>query len=113
MRVTTRLALLAAGIATPIALALPAANATTVACVIGDGGHCGGEISHQSVPLEIAVGVPVSQVQPGPRLVGMTPALALARTGMYVRPSPAAPAGCSPGRHAGCAPRYASQPPVT
>jgi hypothetical protein len=35
MRVTTRLALLAAGIATPLALALPGASATTTACVIG------------------------------------------------------------------------------
>lgn len=85
MRVTVRLALLAAGIATPVALALPAANATTVACVIGDGGHCGGEISHQPVLLEIAVGVPVSQVQPGTRLVGMTPAFS-AREDWDVRP---------------------------
>jgi hypothetical protein len=74
MRVTTRLALLAAGIATPIALALPAANATTTACVIGDGGHCGGAVSHQSAPLEISVAVPVSQVRPGTLLVGRTPA---------------------------------------
>jgi hypothetical protein len=74
MRVTTRLALLAAGIATPLALALPAANATTIACVTGDGGHCGGEISQQSVPLEIAVAVPISQVRPGTPLVGLTPA---------------------------------------
>jgi len=74
MRVTTRLALLAAGIATPVALALPAANATTTACIIGDGGHCGGAVSHQSAPLEIAVAVPVSQVRAGTLLVGMTPA---------------------------------------
>jgi hypothetical protein len=73
MRVTTRLALLAAGIATPIALALPAANATTTACIIGDGGHCGGVVSHQSAPLEITVAVPVSQVRPGTLLIGMTP----------------------------------------
>jgi hypothetical protein len=85
MRVTTRLALLAVGIATPLALALPGANATTTACVIGDGGHCGGLISHQSVPLEIAVGVPVSQVGPGTRLVGMTPAFS-AREDWDVRP---------------------------
>ena len=74
MRVTSRLALLAAGIATPIALALPAANATTTACVIGDGGHCGGAVSHQSTPLEISVAVPVAQVRPGTLLVGRTPA---------------------------------------
>ena len=85
MRVTTRLALLVAGIATPIALALPAANATTTACVIGDGGHCGGVISHQSVPLEIAVGVPISQVRAGTRLVGMKPAFS-ARQDWDVRP---------------------------
>ncbi len=74
MRVTTRLALLAAGIATPLALALPAANATTTACVTGDGGHCGAVISGQPVPLEIAVGVPILQVRPGTPLVGLTPA---------------------------------------
>jgi hypothetical protein len=85
MRVTTRLALLAAGIATPVALALPAANGTTTACVIGHGGHCGGLISHQSVPLEIAVAVPISQVGPGTRLVGMTPAFS-AREDWVVRP---------------------------
>ena len=85
MRVTTRLALLAAGIATPLALALPAANATTTACVTGDRGHCGGLISHQSVPLEIAVAVPISQVGPGTRLVGMTPAFS-AREDWDVRP---------------------------
>jgi len=85
MRVTIKLALLAASIATPLAVALPAANATTVACVIGDGGHCGGLISHQSVPLEIAVAVPVSQVRPGALLVGMTPAFS-AREDWDVRP---------------------------
>jgi hypothetical protein len=85
MRVTTRLVLLAAGIATPIALALPAANAITTACVIGDGGHCGGAISHQSAPLEIAVAVPVSQVRAGTPLVGMTPAFS-ARADWDVRP---------------------------
>jgi len=85
MRVMTGLALLAAGIATPVALALPAANAATSACVTGDRGHCGGLISHQSVPLQIAVAVPVSQVRPGTRLVGMTPALT-ARQDWDVRP---------------------------
>jgi hypothetical protein len=105
VRVTTRLALLAAGIATPLALALPGASATTTACVIGDGGQCGGLISHQSVPLEIAVAVPVSQVGPGTRLVGMTPAFS-AREDWDVRP----PSPGSSGRVFRWAPRGVRSP---
>jgi hypothetical protein len=113
MRVTSRLALLAAGIATPIALALPAANATTTACVIGDGGHCGGAVSHQSTPLEISVAVPVAQVRPGTLLVGRTPAFSAGQD-WDVRP----PSAGSSGRVFRWAPRgsrshCASRPPVT
>ena len=105
MRVTTKLVLLAAGIATPIALALPAANATTTACVIGDGGHCGGAVSHQSTPLEIAVAVPVSQVRPGTLLIGMTPGFS-ARQDWDVRP----PSGGSSDRVFRWAPRGVRSP---
>ena len=83
----------------------PSANATTTACVIGDGGHCGGLISHQSVPLEIAVAVPVSQVGPGTRLVGMTPAFS-AREDWDVRP----PSPGSSGRVFRWAPRGVRSP---
>src|SRR6266516_147204 len=51
----TRLAVLAAGLATPLALALPAAHAVTRACTTGDGGFCSGQVSKQAVPLELAV----------------------------------------------------------
>ncbi|HUL25962.1 MAG TPA: RICIN domain-containing protein [Streptosporangiaceae bacterium] len=58
-------ALLLAGQAAP-------AKATTAAC--GNTPRCFGVLSGQARPLEIATSVPVSQVQAGTTLIGMTPA---------------------------------------
>src|SRR6266516_4614390 len=82
----TRLAVLAAGLATPLALALPAAHAVTRACTTGDGGFCSGQVSKQAVPLELAVAVSIAQVTDGTKIVASTPALS-GREDWDIRPA--------------------------
>jgi len=57
--------------AATLLLASPA-GATTAAC--GNKPRCFGVLSNQALPLEISTSVPVSQVQAGTTLTGMTPA---------------------------------------
>jgi hypothetical protein len=63
-----------------------AANATTVEC--GNLPHCFSILSHQARPLEIATGVPASQVHAGTRLVGMTPSFRHAGRAHYTTVQP-------------------------
>ena len=68
-----------AGFAITIAALATAAPAFAVtnACTSGDSGFCGGQVTSQAQPLELAVGVPAAQAKAGTGIVADTPGLNL------------------------------------